>query len=109
MTVDRRAQAYENLGELKLALADYTTVCILQMFQDQAGTSASNRSPLIAIGMLAADRILKKLGEELADDHLKTSEVCSNNDTLVASQPVADQTSADAAVVPQHHPAPAAL
>lgn len=38
--------------------------------------------------MLAADRILKKLGEELADDHLKTSEVCSNNDTLVASQPL---------------------
>lgn len=55
----RRAQAYEQLHRLPEALYDYTAVCILKKFADREA-------------MQTVDRVLKQLGEGLAQDFIKT-------------------------------------
>jgi import receptor subunit TOM70 len=48
----RRAKAYENLGQLEEAFEDLTSLCILQKF---SGSS-----------MVAADKMVKKIGEKMS-------------------------------------------
>ncbi len=49
----RRGQAYEAVGQLREAIHDYTTICILKKFQDQES-------------MLIAERALQAFGKQRA-------------------------------------------
>lgn len=53
----RRAKAYENLGKLQEAFEDLTSLCILQRFSSTS--------------MVAADKMVKKIGEKMSADIFK--------------------------------------
>lgn len=53
----RRAKAYENLGKFQEAFEDLTTLCILQKFSSTS--------------MVAADKMVKKIGEKMSADIFK--------------------------------------
>lgn len=57
--LSRRARGYEVLDEKRKCLEDVTAVCLLEGFQNQQC-------------MILADRILKAIGKELAENHFKT-------------------------------------
>lgn len=61
--LNRRAQAYEALEKAEEALLDYTTVCFLTQFGDEASRSA-------------ADRLLIVVGQKKAAELLKTRDPC---------------------------------
>lgn len=48
----RRAKAYENLGKLQESFEDLTSLCILQKFSPSS--------------MAQADKLVKKIGEQMA-------------------------------------------
>jgi import receptor subunit TOM70 len=53
----RRAKAYENIGKLQEAFEDLTSLCILQRFSSTS--------------MVAADKMVKKIGEKMSADIFK--------------------------------------
>lgn len=53
----RRAKAYENLGQLQEAFEDLTSLCILQKFSSTS--------------MVAADKMVKKIGERMSAEIFK--------------------------------------
>lgn len=55
----RRAKAYENLGRLQEAFEDLTSLCILQKFSSNS--------------MLAADKMVKKIGEKMSAEKFKVT------------------------------------
>lgn len=55
--LSRRAKAYENLGQLQEAFEDLTSLCILQKFSSSS--------------MVAADKMVKKIGEKMSADIFK--------------------------------------
>lgn len=59
--LNRRAQAYEHLGQHQEALRDYTVVCILSKFENR---------PV----MECAERVLATIGRTFAEKHLQTRE-----------------------------------
>lgn len=58
----RRAKAYELENELELALEDATAACIVGHFQNTAS-------------LVVADRVLKQLGQQHADEYLKNKKI----------------------------------
>jgi import receptor subunit TOM70 len=59
----RRAKAYENLDQLQEAFEDLTSLCILQKFSSSS--------------MVAADKMVKKIGEKMSSEIFKV--ICDDN------------------------------
>ena len=61
----RRAKAYENLGKLQEAFEDLTSLCILQKFSTSS--------------MAVADRMVKKIGEQMCHEIFSVSKKKKKN------------------------------
>ncbi|XP_037072645.1 mitochondrial import receptor subunit TOM70-like [Pollicipes pollicipes] len=90
----RRAKACETLGQLRQALRDVTAVCILEGFQNQQS-------------LMMADRVLKELGKQHAQQALKSREPVMPSKHFVqtflssfAEDPLADCWRKDADAAP---------
>jgi import receptor subunit TOM70 len=66
----RRATAYEHLNKFSLALNDYTAVCVLEGFKNEASLGAT-------------DRFLKKISTIEATELMKTKEYTLPSDTFI--------------------------
>ncbi|KAI8916161.1 hypothetical protein EDD86DRAFT_273010 [Gorgonomyces haynaldii] len=70
--LNRRAQAFENLGQFKDALNDYTVICVLENFRNEAS-------------MAAPDRILKQLASVRTQEILKTKTPKMPSETFISA------------------------
>lgn len=70
--INRRALAYEKLNNLRESLNDYTAVCILEEFKNEAS-------------LTAMDRVMKVLGKEMATDLMKTREPRLPSETFITA------------------------
>jgi import receptor subunit TOM70 len=68
--LSRRATAYEHLNKFSQALNDYTAVCVLEGFKNEASLGAT-------------DRFLKKIATEKAADIMKTKKYILPSDTFI--------------------------
>ncbi|KAI9204150.1 uncharacterized protein BJ171DRAFT_394502, partial [Polychytrium aggregatum] len=70
--INRRAQAYEKLDDLRSALKDYTTLCVLEEFKSEASLNSM-------------DRVMKRLGKDQAAEIMKTRKFQLPSETFITA------------------------